>query len=92
MIVTIQKHIHCYKKESGEELFFVQTDSCYVFMTGFTNLQVTGERGAAPVAVDPDGGPMIERGADISEYTGSETKQVVREIIITKTGVMFFVK
>ena len=89
--IAISKHIRMLKNRDGQEIFFVSTAPTYVFMTGYQQLGITGDAGA-PVAVDPNGGPYIEKGSDISMYTGSEGKQVVREITLTGNGVQFFIK
>ena len=87
--IAISKHIRMHSNRDNTEIFFVSTDANYVFMTGYVTLGITGSAGA-PVAVDPSGGPYIEKGSDISQYTGSEEPQKVREITLTATGVQFF--
>ena len=89
MTQQLSKHIWKFKNRENNQIFFVSTDTNYVFMTGYVTLGITGSA-SAPVAVDPSGGPYIEKGSDISQYTGSEEPQKVREITLTATGVQFF--
>ena len=89
MTTQLTDHIRAFKNRDGIMIYFVSTAPTYVFMTNYLSIGITGDE-RSPMAVDPSGGPFIERGSDISQYTGRETKQLVREITLTTHGVIFF--
>lgn len=88
--MKIMEHINTWQTKENT-LYFVSVDTCYFFMTGYVTLGITGEPGNA-MAVDPNGGPWIERGSDISQYTGAAAPQIVAQIMVTKNGVVFYTR